>query len=488
VDSSRSRTIVLGLLLPAALALYVWNNDFPLGFHYDEPKKVGFILDGDQDFHHPLLMLHVARAANAVMRCDQPQDVVVLGRTTTAFAGVLLVLFAYWLSRQLVSGVVGLLIAAGVALSPMTAMHAHYLKEDVLFAAWAVASLASYVRLLREPTLGKAVLLGVATGLAGASQYKAGLLVPLYVLFPLCVPCTDRKRLYSLGGLAAFIAVDVFVLVNLPMVADFQGFLQGIEHDRRQLADPALPIGAMDQWCTFYWRHGLAPGMTLPLAATGLTGLCRAIARWTSTPWEWKLLACYALLFYFAQELSSSKPPPNHERYMAPVAPVLICFAAYAAALVKDRCHRHAVLRAMPAVLVACMIAYAGIVSVRLCKELSNDTRQRAVRWVSERGGPAAWERFAGREWTLQTAAGADVAELRAEGVRYVVTSSFGYGICIELAESRGQPGLADEMANGYRKLFASPYVEIRPEFRSFGFSNPVVRIVEISTPVSGDR
>ncbi|MBX3439465.1 MAG: glycosyltransferase family 39 protein, partial [Planctomycetaceae bacterium] len=318
---------MLFVLLTAALNLYLWNNDFPLGYHYDEPKKVLFIQEGDQDFHHPILMLQIARAANGLLRLEDPLDIAVLGRTTTALAAVLLVVATYWLARQLTGPSYSLMIAAAVGFSPITVMHAHYLKEDVLFAAWAVASLSAYLRFLKQPTLARAVVLGITTGLAGASQYKAGLLVPFYVVFPLMIPHRNRKSVYLLGGVAAFIAVDVFLLVNLPLLADLEGFQRGIQHDARQIAEPSIAIRAIDYWCTFYWRWGIVPGLTAPLSIAGLLGLGSTLVHWRNATLEWKLLAGYVLMFYFVQELSPSKPPPNYERYMVSVAPVLLCFA-----------------------------------------------------------------------------------------------------------------------------------------------------------------
>ncbi|MGD9855024.1 MAG: ArnT family glycosyltransferase [Planctomycetaceae bacterium] len=477
--AASSQTAALLVLLAGSLNLSLWNNDFPLGYHYDEPKKVDFIREGWQDFHHPLLMLQIARAANAVLRFEDPFDVVVLGRTTTAFAAVLLVLVSSWLARQMTGPGTSLLIALGVAVSPITVMHAHYLKEDVLFAAWAVASLASYIRLLRQPTLERAVVLGVTTGLAGASQYKAGLLVPLFLAFPLFVSHPCRRNVYLQGGFAAFVAVDVFLLVNLPLFADVQGFLSGVQHDARQISSPSMPIRAWDHWCLFYWTQAIIPGLTAPLAVAGLAGLGGTLIRWRKTAWEWRLLACYILLFYFVQEFSPSKPPPNYERYMVPVAPVLICFAGW----LVDSVHaalQGRMLWAGRAAAVILLAGYPAIVSVRLTHELAQDTRERADEWLNTHGGQAIWERFTGAGWSVEAAGDLDVGDLRERGVKYVVTSSFGYESFLRQAELAGQPPMVSQRARGYRELFRHPFIEFRPEFRSFGFSNPVVRIVEV--------
>ena len=49
----------------------------------------------------------------------------------------------------------------------------------------------------------------------------------------------------------------------------------------------------------------------------------------------------------------------------------------------------------------------------------------------------------------------------------------------------RGPCGELRPYYEGYRRLFRYSYFEIRPEYRSFAFSNPVIRIVDLhSEPV----
>ena len=65
-------------------------------------------------------------------------------------------------------------------------------------------------------------------------------------------------------------------------------------------------------------------------------------------------------------------------------------------------------------------------------------------------------------------------------GVTHVVASSFAYERYYRGAEL---PGQADYIYRGhaqYEQLFSLPYVEIRPQYMSFAFSNPTIRIVDI--------
>jgi len=78
------RHLALAGLLFLSAGLNLYNNTFPLGYHYDEPKKVRFVKSGDQDFHHPLLMLQIVRIANRVLGYRDDHKIVVLGRSTMA--------------------------------------------------------------------------------------------------------------------------------------------------------------------------------------------------------------------------------------------------------------------------------------------------------------------------------------------------------------------------------------------------------------------
>lgn len=44
-----------------------------------------------------------------------------------------------------------------------------------------------------------------------------------------------------------------------------------------------------------------------------------------------------------------------------------------------------------------------------------------------------------------------------------------------------GQSDKVYAMSRGYRELFKHPYTEIKPPYKSYAFSNPTIRIVDIS-------
>ncbi|MBX3440090.1 MAG: tetratricopeptide repeat protein, partial [Planctomycetaceae bacterium] len=114
--------------------------------------------------------------------------------------------------------------------------------------------------------------------------------------------------------------------------------------------------------------------------------------------------------------------------------------------------------------------------------------RHRANEWLKEHTDLVVWERFTAPRWSVVSAGALDVDELHRQGIRYVVTSSFSHDIYQQQARLAGQPSQIYEVASGYESLFELPFIEFRPNFRSFGFSNPIVRVVAVApvTAVGG--
>jgi len=81
--------LLVGILL--TIALNFWNNDFAFGLHPDEKKKVRFVQTGNQDFHHPILMIQAGRIVNHVVKTGNKQELIPYLRSVSAISGLLLV-------------------------------------------------------------------------------------------------------------------------------------------------------------------------------------------------------------------------------------------------------------------------------------------------------------------------------------------------------------------------------------------------------------
>jgi hypothetical protein len=76
------------------------------------------------------------------------------------------------------------------------------------------------------------------------------------------------------------------------------------------------------------------------------------------------------------------------------------------------------------------------------------------------------------------------IADLVAAGHDFVVLSSFSYDRYLYARRLRGlSPGIY-QIAERYEALLALPtFVELRPRYRSYAFSNPTLRIVRLPRP-----
>ena len=469
------------LLLVVACAVLDFSHlDFPLGYHSDEPRKVSLLVEGRQEFFHPILLLQLAHLGCALIGAVDPVQIVLVGRTVSALSGVALVLAVFLLARRRLSPRAALAAAAIVGLSPIVTMHAHYFKEDMLLTLTLVLALLAGVWAEERVTGARLVALGVALGLAASSKYIGALLAPLLLVRAALAARRQGGRPIAAAGLALGVGIAAFSLVNYPLFLAPGTFRDGLRFELRHMTTGHGPvvISPLDWGFAFHLLYSLLPGLTAPLAFIALAALLVHLLGWSRVSSEDRLLVLTALLFYFSAELSPTKPHPDFMRYMLPVVPPLALLAVHA--VVRAATTRRA-LGSIVGVALAGAIGWSALTSVRLVAGMAYDTRAEAERWLDEHGEPWKGEWFTPAADPVVSVAVLDPEEERRAGTRYLVASSFMY----ERALLMCRRGRVDERlqpyCDGYRRLFRYPYFEIRPAYRSFAFSNPVIRIVDLS-------
>jgi hypothetical protein len=482
------RSLALGGILVLSLGLNLWNNDFPLGYHRDEPKKVRFILQGEQDFHHPLLMLQEARVVNRVLGLDSRQSVVLMGRSLSALNATLAVLVLFLLARRRLPPSYALWTALAAAVSPILVVHAHYLKEDVLLTLFCLLTLLSLFRYLERPVWQRAVLLGLCAGLGTASHFKASLLFPVLAAAPLLGPFSDRRRLYRGLLVAVAVAAAAFLIVNYPIVLHPRrsGVLTGLTHDMNLIGDGKdVAIGPLSQLFLFHLRHSLVPGMTLLAVAIGLAGAVTALLRWKFLEAPERILLVYLAVFYASIEITPFKPYPDFMRYVMPLVPVLLYFGVRLTEGLR-RVVPDPTGRLGAAVLLAMLIVTPLQASLRLDYHLIRDTRAEAEKRARALGGTVLFGNYASLD-SRRLLADDSLDSLSAEGVTHLAVSSFDYDRYLFAANLENQAASVYRRARAYEAMFRLPYIEISPAYRAFAFSNPVIRIVDIRRGPAGE-
>jgi len=509
VRAGRSEGWTLLAILGLSACFNLTNLGFPFTFHADEPIKVEFIQQSTQNFNHPLLMLQLVRGANLVFGLTNPQDVAVLGRALLGLCATVTVFLSYVLARRSMSARGALAVAAAVAVAPTLVVHAHYLKEDTILTTCLLASVLCFFRFVELLSIRSVLWLGLATGLAFSAHYKAVLLVPLYLVAPLVGMLTPRvdgereatphaedsagrtRTFYTRLGLIGAIAGCVFLSVNWPLLLDPHTFLTGMlfEADHAQIGHD-VPIWGLDYWLGFHLLRSLVPGLGAFATILAVGGLGWVVASWRTVSMHDRWLAVYVLVFYLVPEVSPLKPWPDFSRYMMPIVPPLLYFAwkGIATAATHDRNSGRSGWTFAAGL--AALVLLPAYMSVRLVSGLADDTRVQAAAWLERHPGWATFEAYSGEGTSVRSAVELDPAEWRAKGVDYLVASSFMYDRYATGAQLPNQRPEIYRTHERYMELFGLPYVEFSPAYRTFAFSNPVIRIIDLrdSTSRENDR
>ncbi len=472
--------IALLAIILFSLLLNLYNIDFPLGYHIDELKKVRFVKNFEQDFHHPILMLQVVRAGNFLSDFTRSQDIVFLGRISTAIFGALIVFLSYFVSRLTLNKKYSLIVALAVAISPILVVHSHYLKEDIIFTFFALLSLLLFMRFVKRTDNRSLLLLGLATGLALSSKYMGALLILIYLISPLFVQSIKNLNYFKKIFFSVAISLIVFVVVNYPLLYDFGIFWKGIGFETNHaLVGHNLKIYAIDNFFAFHLTQSIIPGMTLLLTLLALFFIGFAFFKWKKTGWQDKILIVYTLLFYFSIEFSPSKPFPDFMRYVIPIIPLLIYFSYKGILAIKSFLPKKWKILTVLLILISLAIPLAE--TIQLDYSLNNDTRAQAKEYLETLPGKAKWGWYALPRQGFGSSDYLNLVKELDDNVSYIVATSFVYKEYAFGAGLSGQDTLVYAANEKYLELFNNyPVKEINPSYKSFGFSNPTVRVVDI--------
>ena len=470
---------MIAFAIAASFALVLLGMiDFPLGTHADETSKVLAVLRHFNNFNHPLLMLHLARATNALAGLTDPQQVVELGRALAVLAGALGVFATYLLAREALPAPAALAASAAVAMTPLVAMHARFFKEDIFLLPLVLVSVLALIETLKAPTLRRALLLGLAAGLAATAKYLGIVLVPFAVVALLLgLPSLAWRERLRLAGTVILVALAVIVLLQLPALWDLRHYGSAVYGNLRQAevgAGVRVPLALGHG--LFHLRHSLLPGLGAPLLALCLLGFAALFLAPPERRKPLMVIAAFAALWLVAHEASPFRPFPNFERHMVPLAPFLIILGT---AFVYELGQRRfpswsAPVAALAIVAAATPALYA---SLRIAGAPEEDLRLNTAEIVLRDTPNAAFDNYTRFRKVGQSAGHGQVP---AERTALLVTSSFVYDRYRGYAADASQSGEIRGRAARYGELFTHPFLELSNGRPAFAFFNPVLRIVAL--------
>jgi hypothetical protein len=316
------------VLFAVTLALDTRHNNFPYTYHPDEGGKVKQTIEGERNYHHPLLLLSTTAVMSRLAFVPQePQAIVQTGRWVSAgyAAGSVAVfaLLAWWNYGLLVGWGAGLAMALQEDLFEL----AHYMKEDpVLLFGLALAFFAAHLW-WRNPTRRSLHFLAIACAIAAAGKYLG--IVSIFFALPLVIWHRTADPVLARGArvkifLLAFVLA--FLVCNIPI------FSRKVSSPFRSIGSEMKGVAGGHLGLTRKVPHAeylkalksKAPPLVLGLA--GIYALVLLVTARRRTPAEWA-----TLLFPIAFLAIISCSPKVAERYLLPVSVMLPLLAAQGA-------------------------------------------------------------------------------------------------------------------------------------------------------------
>jgi hypothetical protein len=475
--------IAVVVLAVAAVLAWLSARDFPLGVHVIEPIKVWSVLMGPRNFFHPLLMIHLARGANALVGLTDPQSVVELGRAFAAVAGGILIVATFVLGRLVLPAWVAFAAAAATLATPLVTTHARFFKEDIFLAPFIVLALGALVAVLRTPTLGRTIALGAVIGLAGGSKYSGLLLLP-YAL-AVMIFFASRERIgarLTQAGIVALTAGCVFALIEAPALFAIRDFFAGVRHESLNAIEPKIIVHPITlTWGTFHLRESLWPGLGPLLTVLGVVGLTTPFFASPKHRQPLAIIAGFAFVWYLAHEISTHKPTPDFARFMVPLVPLLTILGA---AFINEWAEQYragagvaaSIMVLLAAAIPACWLSLSINVgayddSRRLLPGIMANAPGRLVADDYQRNYPAVLP-FKG--WNFGWP---DPLPTAADTTIFVITS-FDYDRFKRWGALPHQPIRTRALAQFFAQALALPRIDVSNNRPSSGFFNPTTTII----------
>ncbi|MDP1563824.1 MAG: glycosyltransferase family 39 protein [Pirellulaceae bacterium] len=490
----------LGLAVVAIFALSLalnWtNNNFPLGYHFDEPKKVTFIITGEQDFHHPILMLELVRWATQSGTSRTSQEVVELGRTIMAIAGALIPVVMILVAMPYLGRWTAMLVGATLAVTPTMVLHSHYLKEDILLVLLSWSALGGFSQYFRTRNEAWLLVAGLCWGFAMGSHYK-GLLVGVVAIPFLLFDRALTWRMREVGLLLICgLAVLGFLLPNAVILDKWDVFVSGFNHERNHaLTGHFVPIYWSDFYLTYHLRYSLLPGLAYGLGVAAVGSWLWWTVRVRSLQSGERLWLAFVWVSYLVPEVSPLKPNPDEARYILPAIPGLIYFlvkslqslwvmnglGSSSSGVDSGSARRPQWLwRATLVTSCVVLVGYAVHDTLQLNHFLVRDTRAELERWAAGEGIKLIGEPMTGTEIYRPFAYDENLEQLQEQGYTHYAISSFAYDPYLVTAHLQGQSPTVEARRAVYMALLRRSTIKFEPQYRSVGFSNPTLVVVPL--------
>lgn len=326
-----------------AFLFFSRHADFPYLYHTDEPSKVEQLLEQKYNFHHPLLLMQGTEALlNASGMSPErkgkadgenltPQVVVEKGRLASAIFAALAVAATVLLATQLAGRFAGWLAGVLAITHPVLFELSHYMKEDCALLVGMMSMLAALGYYAVKPSIPRAILVGLAAGLAISGKYL-GSIAAIFGLMTLAIIRTNGVRRW-IAVLVAFVAMaGCFLSINYPALRNINRVADSLGKELEKVEKRAE-----ERPEAIRFKHLSKIGTTLSVP------LLAGVIYWAIKRWRYRRHEAFPAraigVFVLVYFLIVSLAPKTKDRYLLPVY-VAACALGAAGLAEWRRSHR----------------------------------------------------------------------------------------------------------------------------------------------------
>jgi hypothetical protein len=313
------------------------HNDYPVYFHANSGPQAKEIITSHHNFHQPLLLVTLTKAAVAATgTAPTSQAVGEIGNWTAAALGGLaaaaLTLLAFmlrgWLAAACSAVILGLC-------SPLI-YYGHFFKEDTALAFGVAATFLALGWYWPRRTRWSIALVGAACGLAVAGKY-IGITAALMALPAVMLarpiarseaeaePSITRPRAMRWFGLAM---LATFFAVNYEALFPLKHFIEGVIYEVFHVTSGESDHGYVElrrMKPLAKYAQFLAIEMPWTVTVLAAIGTIAILARWRASSAVEKLMVLFAAAFF----LMVTQSTVQQSRHMLPTWMLLHAIAAY---------------------------------------------------------------------------------------------------------------------------------------------------------------
>ncbi len=186
---------------------------------------------------------------------NNAEEIIFLARLGPMILTLLLIVFVYIFTKELIGRWWALLPALFVALSPNILAHGHYVTTDIGAALGILLAIYFFLKYLFQPTTKHLVLAGLAFGIAQLMKFSAVLLGP-YFLVILVIFCLAKLNVLKPTFLRYLLATFAIFIIGALLIYAFYLLATWNYPPERQLADTEYilqsfntrPLADLDIW------------------------------------------------------------------------------------------------------------------------------------------------------------------------------------------------------------------------------------------------